>query len=88
MRLASGSNAVDWHAFFPRNVKSLHLKVFGNDLKIYEYVVCRNCHSLYDFADCIVRTGRHEQSKLCHFVKFPNHPNISQRKECATELLK
>ena len=54
-----------------------------------EYVVCPQCHSIYEYKDCIVRTGDGSQeSKRCQHVSFPNHPHQSRRKQCGALLLK
>ena len=60
-----------------------------HDLGIIQYVVCPKCHSIYDYKDCIVLASNGQRhSKLCCFVKFPNHPHPSKRHPCDTALMK
>jgi len=53
-----------------------------------EYVVCPKCNTLYTFSDCIVINSGQQESKLCHFIRFPNHPHRSRRTSCNEVLLK
>ena len=62
-------------------------KVIG-ELKFERYVVCRKCHSIYLFEECIEHTGCHQHSKLSNFRKFPAHPHVSMRSPCGIRLLK
>ena len=55
---------------------------------IKEYVVCPKCDRLYDLSDCIIVENGQEQSKLCDFIKFPGHRQISHRSKCNTTLMK
>ena len=66
------------------------VKLLGlNDEEVIEYVVCPKCHSVYEYEDCVIthRNGKKE-SKLCSYVKYPLHPQLSRRKQCHTILLK
>lgn len=66
------------------------VKLLGlNDEEVIEYVVCPMCHSVYEYEDCVIthRNGKKE-SKLCSYMKYQLHPQLSRRKECHTLLLK
>ena len=65
-------------------------KMLGTSGDTFEkYVVCRKCHSVYHFEDCINRRGfGGSTSKLCHHIAYPNHPQPSRRTSCDTLLLK
>ena len=52
------------------------------------FTVCPKCNTLYKSSDCIMREGSKEESKLCSYVQFPNHPQPSQRVSCNTMLMK
>lgn len=56
-------------------------------LEYKKYVVCRKCHKLYNFSDCIYGSYS-KRSKLCSFCQFPNHPHLRMRQQCASLLLK
>lgn len=53
-----------------------------------KYVVCRKCHCIYYFSECIEGYQRYAQSKLCPFQQFPMHPHERMRRPCGTLLLK
>ena len=67
---------------------SLHAaRKFYNKMEFQKYVVCRKCHKLYYFADCIEGFSS-KRSKVCCFCKFPFHPHQSRRLQCGALLLK
>lgn len=70
--------------------KSLYLlrKYNKNRNTFTKYVVCKKCHFIYDFQDCIERSGVRQQAKLCCFQEFPNHPHQRMRANCNNPLLK
>ncbi len=52
------------------------------------YVVCKKCHHIYFFDDCVhVERGR-KISKPCPFIAFPHHPHRQRRLPCSALLLK
>ena len=52
---------------------------------IIQYVVCPTCHSIYEYEDCLTTlTNGDKASKLCCFVKYPNHTQPSRRGPCNT----
>ena len=55
------------------------------NLQFRRYVVCRKCHSVYFYHDC-VDVGL--KSKLCIFKPFPHHPHMHMRQNCNNLLLK
>ena len=52
------------------------------------FVVCKSCHSLYEFQNCYTESNGKRFSKTCSFVKFPHHPQPAHRKPCNERLLK
>ena len=53
-----------------------------------EYVVCPKCNSLYLYEHCVSGRSGREESRLCDFVEYPDHPQVSRRSKCNTPLLK
>ena len=54
----------------------------------FQYVVCKKCHRIYFFSDCVEGTKSSPTSKLCMFQQFPMHPHVRMRKQCGAVLLK
>ena len=52
------------------------------------FVVCPKCWNIYHYGECVVISGSHRSSKVCNYVRYPNHPYRSGRRECAHPLLK
>ena len=73
----------------PLSLKNIRQLLSFHKDDFVTYVVCPSCDSLYEFDDCVERsiTGRHEESKYCRHVKFPNHTVASKRSPCNTRLL-
>ena len=66
-------------------IKLLGLREDG----LLQYVVCPTCHSIYEYEDCLTTlTNEDKASKLCCFVKYPNHTQPSRRGPCNMFLLK
>lgn len=61
--------------------------VLQQEIKFIKYVVCHQCHSLYDELDCVMKSGTNLCSKKCHFVPFPNDPMAAFRKQCDRPLM-
>ena len=58
------------------------------DDQFLEYVVCQQCHSIYELSQCIQQDYRgRKTSKRYWYTKFPNHPFQSQRQKCGCLLL-
>ena len=76
-------------AAFPITFRGL-CKVIGLDqIPIKTYVVCSDCHTLYDYKWCIERRSNGVYySKRCEFVRYPQHPHRSKRKACGAVLMK
>ena len=70
----------------PKTMHAFRNKFKSDDYT--EYVVCPKCCSLYTLSECIVINRRVEESKLCQFVEFPNHPHHSRRSQCNEILMK
>ena len=59
--------------FLPTSVYFLHKRLgLGRD-RYTKYVVCPNCHSLYNFSDCFSTLGSRRIPKKCSHRPFPNH---------------
>lgn len=63
-------------------------KLRENQVKYVKYVVCRKCHKLYYYENCMEGPGNAKRSKCCSFVRFPNHSQRRMRSPCNTLLLK
>ena len=64
-------------------------KIFGfKEDNFRHYVVCKKCHQIYFFQDCIVLSRAQQTSKLCPYQRFPNHPHKHMQRPCGTQLLK
>lgn len=64
-------------------------KHFGLQQKPYRrYVVCRKCHNVNFFHDCVDKVGPRQRSKLCTYRAYPSHPHHRMRMNCGTLLLK
>ena len=59
-----------------------------NNHSFIKFIVCQKCHKLYYYDQCMIVTGSQTSSKVCSYVAFPNHPQISRRKQCGCLLLK
>ena len=53
-----------------------------------KFTVCTKCLQIYDYDQCIDRTILASRSKQCSYIKYPNHPYLSNRQPCANILLK
>ena len=74
----------------PRSLQSIKkaFRIYLPRQKSVEYVVCPKCNSLYLYEHCITGQSGREESRLCDFVEYPNHTQISRRSKCNTPLLK
>ena len=63
-------------------------KQLENELKFERHVVCRKCHAIYDFSECVIASGSNKRSKNCSFSRFPNHTQYRMRAPCNALLLK
>ena len=61
-------------------------KKLVDDVKFCRYVVCRKCHSVYSFKNCLDGLSTNGKSKSCCFQHFPAHPHRNMRKPCETLL--
>lgn len=52
------------------------------------YVVCPKCDSVYEYEDCVVRSGGERVSGKCTHIAYPNHPYHRLRIQCGAYLLK
>lgn len=56
--------------------------------RFIKFVVCPKCHKLYTFEQAQVLLQGKKQSKLCDFVKYPNHSHARMRSPCGATLMK
>lgn len=72
----------------PKTLYSVRKMLGLVDDQFLEYVVCPQCHSIYELSQCIQQDaiGR-KSSKRCWYIRFPNHPFQSQRQKCGCLLL-
>ena len=63
-------------------------KLLGMADGFIEYVVCPKCNSVYEYQDCVIVRNGLKETKLCHHIAFPSHPQRSRRKSCNSPLLK
>ena len=73
---------------FPSTLHKARKCLAMNRLNFRRYVVCKRCHQIYYFPECIEGVGSTRRSKLCCFVRFPHHPHCRMRTPCGTLLLK
>lgn len=53
-----------------------------------KFVACPSCHKLFTFNDAVITTNGKRHSKMCDYVRFPNHPQRRMRTACGTSLMK
>lgn len=51
-------------------------------------VVCRKCHSTYDYNTCLKTSVDQRNIATCSFVRYPRHPQARLQTPCGTSLLK
>ena len=71
---------------FPRSVHLLHTSIIKQSFT--KYVVCKKCHMIYTFNDCIEGSGTYKRGRMCIHQEFPNHPHSRLRAKCNYPLLK
>ena len=59
---------------FPGTIYSFRKFLSFDQNCFVKYVVCLKCNSLYHTDECLVLHDGETRSKLCTFVKYPNHP--------------
>lgn len=68
--------------FLPTSVYFLRKRLgLGLD-RFTKYVVCPNCHSLYNFSDCFSTLGSRRTPRKCSHRPFPNHKTRRFRATC------
>ena len=72
----------------PRSIQTIRKLLRQENTGIREYVVCPRCNALYSMKDCIVHQNGRNESQVCGYVMYPNHPHLSKRNKCNTVLLK
>lgn len=68
--------------FLPTSVYFIKQRLGLDRDRFIKYVVCLNCHSLYDFSDCFITLGRRQIPKKCSHRLFPNHRHRGFRATC------
>ena len=71
---------------FPRSVHLLHTSIIKQSFT--KYVVCKKCHMIYTFNDCIEGSGKYKRGRMYINQEFPNHPHSRLRAKCNYPLLK
>lgn len=73
---------------FP-NTKHKARKTLGFDTdEFLKFVVCPKCHKLFSYEQAVVTVNGKQQSNVCTFVLFPNHPQLRFREPCGESLMK
>lgn len=75
------------HDLFPQSLHAMYKSVKYED-NFKKYIVCLKCSKLYTYNESIETIGRQKSSKLCNWVRYPEHPHASRRSPCQTLLLK
>ena len=78
----------DLASLLPKSLYGIRKKLKEKKDGLVEYAVCPTCSALYLLKNCIVQENGHDESRLCNFIRYPNHPHHSRRKKCNTILLK
>ena len=78
----------DISGLLPKSIYALHKFTGSSAVKPKCYVVCRKCHQIYDFRDCLVNSVGTIGSKRCMYQPFPCHQQFSMRQPCNVLLLK
>ena len=73
---------------FPSTLYKARKCLVINKLNFRRYVLCKRCHQIYYFSECIEGVDSTRRSKLCSFVQFPHHPHCRMRTPCGALLLK
>lgn len=73
---------------FPESVKAAKC-IVGLDIdKFKQFVVCTQCHALYDEEDCFQVIGSRRVPLLCSHVEFPDHTQPHHRRPCNGKLIR
>ena len=87
-RLLSLQPLVEFVSLLPKNVISAR-NLLGRKDSFTKWVCCPKCSTLYSTADARRKLPDGSiVSKLCGYVRFPNHPQRHHRKPCGCVLLK
>lgn len=79
---------VDFSAQLPQTLHGAYSCVGMARDDFIEYVVCPDCHSVYEYKDCFDTVAGVKVSKECCHVSYPNHPQSTRRQKCGAHLLK
>ncbi len=75
--------------YWPRTTSHASDLLWKKDKEDFtEYVVCPDCHSVYQYKDCVNTINGCKESNLCSHMAYPNHPHRSKQKQCGATLLK
>ena len=69
----------------PSSVHALHEYSCGSEVPFSRYVLCRKCHQVYTFNECV--DVNKKKGRLCSYKAFPHHPQERMRESCNTLLL-
>lgn len=74
---------------FPTSVFTARTLIGLNRDSFEKYVVCPDCHALYNLSECVKINKRgNKVSSKCSCVLYPNHPHKSRRTPCNATLMK
>lgn len=73
---------------FPTTMLKAHAFQVIDRGRYQQLVVCRKCHSTYDYGHCLKTSLDTRSTALCSFVRYPRHPQARLRTPCETPLMK
>ena len=73
---------------FPTTMLKAHAFQAISRGKYQLLVVCKKCHSTYDYDSCLKTSIDNRNTATCSFVRYPRHPQARLRAPCGTPLMK
>ena len=73
---------------FPTTMLKAHAFQAISRGKYQLLVVCRKCHSTYEYDTCLKTSVDKRSTATCSFVRYPRHPQTRLRAPCGTPLMK
>ena len=61
---------------FPTNMLKAHAYQAINGAKYQVLIVCRKCHSTYDYDTCLKTSVDKRSTATSSFIRFPRHPHV------------
>ena len=73
----------DMSGTIPQSLGCVHQLLALQRTEFIRYVVCPSCSAVYEYSECLeIKPNGEKESKHCRHVSFPNHPQLSHRKQC------